>query len=84
MKLEFIRKTKRSGDTNCPAIYRTDRHSYVVQGWPVTDPQALSMVRDLADGELLVEVPADVIDSGVMTAWEQHPVPDDVIREMAT
>jgi hypothetical protein len=60
MKLEFIRKTVLSGDTNCPSLYRTDRGTFVVQGWRVTDPEALGQL-DIPAHETVVEVPADVL-----------------------
>lgn len=62
MKLTFIRKTRLSGDSNCPALYHTDRGTFVVQGKRVTDPDALAQARDLASDELLVEVPSDVLE----------------------
>jgi hypothetical protein len=58
--LTFIRKTSLSTDTNCPSLYRTDRDTFVVQGWRVTDPQALSQL-DIPDYETVVEVPTDVL-----------------------
>jgi hypothetical protein len=58
--LTFIRKTSLSTDTNCPSLYRTDRDTFVVQGWRVTDPQALSQL-DIPDYETVVEVPIDVL-----------------------
>jgi hypothetical protein len=58
--LTFIRKTSLSTDTNCPSLYRTDRDTFVVQGWRVTDPQALSQL-DIPDHETVVEVPTDVL-----------------------
>ncbi|MDI1461839.1 hypothetical protein QEZ54_12735 [Catellatospora sp. KI3] len=60
MQLTFIRKTALSGDTNCPSLYRTDRGTFVVQGWRVTDPEALSQL-DVPAHETVVEVPADVL-----------------------
>ncbi|MEV4410600.1 hypothetical protein [Catellatospora sp. NPDC049609] len=60
MQLTFIRKTVLSGDTNCPSLYRTDRDTFVVQGWRVTDPQALSQL-DIPEHETVVEVPSDVL-----------------------
>lgn len=60
MKLSFIHKTVQSGDTNCPSLYRTDRGTFVVQGWRVSDPEALAAL-DLPDHETVVEVPADVL-----------------------
>lgn len=59
MKLTFIRKTGLSGDTNCPALYRTDSGTYVVQGRIV--PGDADGVRQLGPDEALVEVPADVL-----------------------
>lgn len=60
MKLTFIRKTKKSGDSNCPSLYRTDRGTFVVQGWRVTDPDALAQL-EIPAHETVVEVPADVL-----------------------
>jgi hypothetical protein len=47
-----------SGGT-CPAVYATDRGTYVVQGVIVTDPDALAAVS-LPEQETLVEVPAEL------------------------
>ncbi|MEU0520105.1 hypothetical protein [Streptosporangium sp. NPDC006007] len=44
----------------CPAVYATDRNSYVVQGKIVTDPDALGDVVNLADDETLVEIPKNL------------------------
>jgi hypothetical protein len=60
MKLTFIRKTSLSGDSNCPSLYRTDRDTFIVQGWRVTDPAALAQL-DIPGHETVVEVPADVL-----------------------
>jgi hypothetical protein len=60
MELEFIRKTKDSGTGNCPAIYRADNGNYVIQGWRL-DAATRAKLRDLADNEDAVEIPADVI-----------------------
>jgi len=60
MKLTFIRKTKLSSQSNCPSLYRTDRDTFIVQGWRVTDPEALSQL-DIPAHETVVEVPADVL-----------------------
>jgi hypothetical protein len=50
-----------SGGT-CPAVYETDRGSYVVQGAIVTDPDALAAL-DLPAHETAVEVPASLLAS---------------------
>lgn len=60
MNLTFIRKTRLSGDSNCPSLYLTDRGTFVVQGWRVSDPEALAQL-DIPDHETVVEVPADVL-----------------------
>lgn len=60
MQLEFIRKSADSGGGNCPALYRAENGNYVVQGWRI-DAVTKANLRDLADNETAVEVPADVI-----------------------
>ena len=39
-----------------PTLYATDRDTYLVQGYTVTDPDALAQMR-IPDGETVVEVP---------------------------
>jgi hypothetical protein len=60
MKLTFIRKTADSGETNCPSLYRTDRDTFVVQGWRISDPETLAQL-DIPAHETVVEVPVDVL-----------------------
>jgi hypothetical protein len=45
-------------DGNCPTVYRTNRGTFVVQGYAVTPEQA---GVDLPAGELLVEIPPDLL-----------------------
>lgn len=66
MQIHFIRKTATSGGGNCPAIYRADNGNYVIQGWKLDD-ETRAQLRDLADNETAVEVPADVI-AGIVAA----------------
>jgi hypothetical protein len=61
MRLEFLGKDPGSGDDGCPALYATDRGTYVVQGRQVTDPNALADLRNVLDGETVVEVPREVL-----------------------
>lgn len=61
MKLTFVRKTALSGEANCPSLYATDRGTFLVQGWRVTDREALGQL-DIPEHETVVEVPADVLD----------------------
>jgi hypothetical protein len=56
MKLTFVGKDPDSNPTGSPTIYRTDRGSWVVQGWVVTDPEALTQM-DMPTGETCVEIP---------------------------
>jgi hypothetical protein len=37
-------------------VYRTDRNSWVVQGWVVDDPEVLAQL-DVPSGEACVEIP---------------------------
>jgi hypothetical protein len=55
MRLRFLGKNSVPGDS--PTLYATDRDTYVVQGWKVTDPEVLAKL-DPADDETCVEVPA--------------------------
>ncbi|PZF86049.1 hypothetical protein [Jiangella anatolica] len=61
MRLTYLGKTSDSGKNGCPALYATDRGTFVVQGKIVTDPDALADLRDLAPDETIVEIPADVL-----------------------
>jgi len=60
MRLRFLGQDTQ--DRGCPALYATDRDTYVVQGWTVTDPEALGDLRDVLEGESFVEIPRKVLD----------------------
>lgn len=62
MRLTFIGKDSGSQVGECPALYATDRGTYIVQGWKVDDPAALADTRDVATDETFVEVPASVLE----------------------
>lgn len=66
MKIEFIRKTKGSINGNCPAIYKAENGNYVIQGWKL-DNETRGQLRNLADNETAIEIPADVI-AGIIAA----------------
>lgn len=61
MKLTFLGTTSNNG--SCPNIYATDRGTYVVQGYRITDPEALAALgeRGLPDHETAVEIPAALL-----------------------
>jgi hypothetical protein len=47
-----------------PSAYSTDRSdrvTFLLQGWVVSDPEALADVGELPSGEGLVEVPIEVL-----------------------
>lgn len=56
MRLTFVGVDPESNPTGSPTIYRTDRDSWVVQGWVVTDPDALAQMN-IPEGESCVEIP---------------------------
>ncbi len=56
MELSFVAKDPGSEPSGSPTLYRTDRQSWVVQGWVVTDQDALAAMG-IPDGETCVEIP---------------------------
>jgi hypothetical protein len=50
-----------SNTTGCPALYATDRRTFIVQGWKVGDPQRLAGLTDVRDGEFFVEIPKGLL-----------------------
>lgn len=61
MKLRYLGKSSGSDHGECPALYATDRGTFVVQGKVVVDPDAVAGLRDLGPDESYVEVPEDVL-----------------------
>ena len=53
-KLTFLGKDSTPNDS--PTLYATDQDTYLVQGYTVTDPEALAQMR-IPDGETVAEVP---------------------------
>jgi hypothetical protein len=58
MKLTFLGTSSENGQ--CPTFYATDRGTYVVQGWKITDHETLSQM-DIPDHETAVEIPAELL-----------------------
>jgi hypothetical protein len=56
VKLSLVAKDPDSFPEGSPTLYRTDRQSWVVQGWVVTDPDALTAMN-IPEGETCVEIP---------------------------
>jgi hypothetical protein len=61
VKLTFLGTTSINGA--CPNLYATDRGTYVVQGYKITDPSALATLheRGMPDYETAVEIPAALL-----------------------
>ena len=59
MRLQFLGWD--SDVHRCPTLYATDRGTYVVQGWTVTDPEALGDLRNVLEGESFVEIPKELL-----------------------
>jgi hypothetical protein len=51
------------GSGTCPTLYRTDRGTFVVQGYVIGPEAGL----DVPDGESLVEIPAELLAEAVRT-----------------
>lgn len=62
MKLTHL--ATESGKSGCPSVFATDRGTFVVQGWKVTDREALDNLteRGLPDHETAVEIPVALLD----------------------
>ncbi|MBT2208108.1 hypothetical protein KLI87_08350 [Actinomadura sp. NEAU-AAG7] len=60
MRPRLVGKDPDSNPTGSPTIYRTDRGSWFVQGWVVSDPEALATM-DIPEGETVVEIPDRMI-----------------------
>ena len=56
MRITFVAKDPDSVPNQSPTLYKTDRDSWLVQGWAVTDPEALAEMN-IPDGETVVEIP---------------------------
>jgi hypothetical protein len=64
MRTQFLGKDPGSQVDNSPTLFatdRTDRVTYIVQGWRVTDPQALADIGPVPDHETLIEIPEEVL-----------------------
>jgi len=64
MRARFLGKDPDSQVDNSPTLFttdRTDRVTYIAQGWKVTNPQALADIGPVPDHETLIEIPEDVL-----------------------
>jgi hypothetical protein len=56
MRITFVAKDPDSVPDQSPTLFKTDRDSWLVQGWAVTDPAALAEMN-IPEGETVVEIP---------------------------
>jgi hypothetical protein len=64
MRAQFLGKDPESQVGQSPTLFatdRTDRKTYIAQGWVVTDSQALADVGPVPEGEAIIEIPEDVL-----------------------
>ena len=64
MRARFLGKDPESQVGQSPTLFatdRTDRITYIAQGWKVTDPQTLADIGEVPDHETLIEIPEDVL-----------------------
>jgi hypothetical protein len=60
MRLTLVGKDPDSNPTGSPTVYRTDRDTWVVQGWIVKDPDALAQMN-IPGEETAVEIPDRIV-----------------------
>jgi hypothetical protein len=73
VQLTYLGKSSESGES--PTLFSTDRDTYVIQGYLVTDGELLAKL-DIPDGEIVVEVYARLFAylvhdgaSGTVASW---------------
>jgi hypothetical protein len=75
MRARFLGKDPESQVDNSPTLFatdRTDRRTFIAQGWKVTDPQALADVGPVPDHESIIEIPEDVLKFYVRACQDQE------------
>ncbi|GAB3214036.1 hypothetical protein GCM10027294_50940 [Marinactinospora endophytica] len=59
MKLHKLGTTSNAG--KCPTLYETERGDIIVQGYRLTDPEALAQLEDVLPNETFVVVPRELM-----------------------
>jgi hypothetical protein len=75
MRARFLGKDPDSQVDNSPTLFatdRTDRRTFIAQGWKVTDPQVLADVGKVPDHEAIIEIPEDVLKFYVRAYQDQE------------
>jgi len=60
MHLTLVAKDPESQPAGSPTLYRTENGSWIVQGWAVTDPDALAQMS-IPEGETACEIPGRLV-----------------------
>ncbi len=64
MRAQFLGEDPESNVGDSPTLFatdRTDRRTYIAQGWKVTDLQVLADVGPIPEHEAIIEIPEDVL-----------------------
>jgi hypothetical protein len=75
MRAKFLGTDPDSQEGQSPTLFatdRTDRSTFIAQGWKVTDPQVLADVGPIPEGEGIIEIPEDVLRMYVRKYQEQE------------
>jgi hypothetical protein len=75
MRARFLGTDPDSQVDNSPTLFatdRTDRRTFIAQGWKVTDPEALADVGPVPDHEAIIEIPEDVLKFYVRAYQDQE------------
>jgi hypothetical protein len=75
MRAHFLGKDPDSQEGQSPTLFatdRTDRRTFIAQGWKVTDPEALADVGPVPDQEAIIEMPEDVLKFYVRAYQDQE------------
>jgi hypothetical protein len=69
MRIHFLGTD--SGTGQSPTLFATDRGTLAVQGYVITDPEALADLGEIPPGETVVEIPPELL------RFYQHPMTSD-------
>ena len=69
MRLTLVAKDPDSQPQGSPTLYRTDPGSWIVQGWVVTDPDALAEMG-IPPGETACEIPDRLVPFFMEKDWD--------------
>ena len=60
MHITLIGTDPQSNPTGSPTVYRTDRGTWIAQGWVIRDPEVLAQMN-IPEGESAVEIPDRIV-----------------------